>query len=61
MKRTEHSSGEAKVLAAQRASRWLVVALTMLTMLAFAANSLLTRMALEETFIDPATFTTVRL
>ncbi|NLC22691.1 MAG: DMT family transporter [Halomonadaceae bacterium] len=30
-------------------------------MLAFAANSLLTRLALEETSIDPATFTSVRL
>ena len=61
MKRPENSPGESRVLAAQHASRWLVVALTMLTMLAFAANSLLTRLALEETSIDPATFTSVRL
>jgi drug/metabolite transporter (DMT)-like permease len=38
-----------------------LVALTALTMLAFAGNSLLCRMALEHTGIDPATFTTVRV
>lgn len=40
---------------------WFITALTALTMLAFAANSLFTRMALQKTPIDPATFTTVRL
>lgn len=39
----------------------LVVALTALTMLAFAANSLLTRMALLTTPIDTASFTATRL
>lgn len=34
---------------------------TAITMLAFAANSLLTRLALQQTTIDAATFTTIRL
>lgn len=38
-----------------------LIALTALTMLAFAGNSLLCRMALEHTGIDPASFTTVRV
>lgn len=38
-----------------------VVVLTSLAMIAFACNSLLCRIALKDTGIDPATFTTVRL
>lgn len=38
-----------------------VIALTSLTMAAFASNSLLARMALTATAIDPASFTTIRL
>ncbi|WP_324780975.1 DMT family transporter [Thiobacillus sedimenti] len=38
-----------------------LVALTALAMLAFAGNSLLGRVALKHTGIDPASFTTVRL
>lgn len=38
-----------------------VLLLTMLAMTAFAANSLLCRVALRDTAIDPVTFTTVRL
>jgi len=38
-----------------------VVVLTVLAMLAFAANSLLCRSALRSTSIDPATFTAIRL
>ncbi|HLU06680.1 MAG TPA: DMT family transporter [Woeseiaceae bacterium] len=38
-----------------------LIALTALTMLAFAGNSLLCRMALEYTSIDPASFTTIRV
>ncbi len=38
-----------------------LVTLTVLTLIAFAANSLLCRMALKETAIDAATFTSVRL
>jgi drug/metabolite transporter (DMT)-like permease len=38
-----------------------VVALTSLAMVAFAANSLLCRVALKNTQVDAATFTTVRL
>ena len=38
-----------------------IVALTALTMLAFAGNSLLCRMALRDTGIDPAAFTALRL
>lgn len=38
-----------------------VIGLTSLAMIAFAGNSLLCRLALQETDIDPATFTTVRL
>jgi drug/metabolite transporter (DMT)-like permease len=44
---------------ANRAGRLLV--LTLLTMMAFAANSILCRQALETTPIDPATFTVIRL
>ncbi|ENO83915.1 DMT family transporter [Thauera linaloolentis] len=39
----------------------LIVVLTVGTMLAFAANSLLTRLALQTTAIDPASFVLVRL
>ena len=42
-----------------RAGRLLI--LTLLTMTAFAANSILCRMALKTTAIDPATFTLIRL
>ncbi|WP_245536655.1 hypothetical protein [Thiothrix nivea] len=35
--------------------------LTLLTMIAFAGNSVLCRIALKETPIDPATFTSIRL
>ena len=38
-----------------------VVTLTALAMIAFAANSILCRLALKETSIDPATFAAVRL
>jgi len=38
-----------------------VVALTVLTMVAFAGNSVLCRVALKHTSIDAATFTTIRL
>ncbi len=38
-----------------------LVVLTTLTMTAFAANSLLCRMALKETVIDAASFTTIRI
>ena len=38
-----------------------IVTLTVLAMVAFAANSLLCRLALKQTSIDPATFTAVRL
>src|SRR5690606_25053659 len=37
------------------------VALTALTMLAFAGNSILCRLALKETAIDPASFAALRL
>ena len=38
-----------------------VLLLTLLTMIAFAANSILCRLALKTTPIDPATFTLIRL
>ena len=38
-----------------------IVTLTMLAMIAFAGNSLLCRVALKETGIDAASFTTIRL
>ncbi len=38
-----------------------IAALTLLTMVAFAGNSLLCRVALKHTGIDPASFTTLRL
>jgi drug/metabolite transporter (DMT)-like permease len=46
---------------APAASRPAVYALTALTMGAFAANSVLCRLALRETEVDAATFTAVRL
>ena len=39
----------------------VVATLTALTMVAFAANSLLCRMALGDQFVDPVSFTTIRL
>ena len=39
----------------------VVVTLTALTMVAFAANSLLCRMALGGPLVDPVSFTTIRL
>jgi drug/metabolite transporter (DMT)-like permease len=42
-------------------SPWRTPLLTVLAMIAFAANSLLCRLALKETSIDAATFTTLRL
>jgi drug/metabolite transporter (DMT)-like permease len=42
-------------------SRVRVVALTTIAMLAFAGNSLLCRMALKQTHIDPASFTLIRI
>jgi drug/metabolite transporter (DMT)-like permease len=42
-------------------SRARILMLTLLAMLAFAGNSLLCRLALTQTHIDPATFTSVRL
>ena len=47
------------MVGADRAGRLLI--LTLLTMIAFAANSILCRLALETTPIDPASFTLVRL
>lgn len=47
--------------AAATRSRSAVYALTALAMLAFAANSVLNRLALQTTEIDATTFTTVRL
>ena len=38
-----------------------VLGLTALAMVAFAANSLLCRLALREASIDPASFTAIRL
>lgn len=46
--------------ASQPGIAWLV-GVTAMTMVAFAANSLLTRLALQTTSIDPATFTGIRL
>ncbi|MDH4289700.1 MAG: EamA family transporter, partial [Aquincola sp.] len=42
-------------------SLWRTLVLTTLAMLAFAANSLLCRMALQHMLIDPASFGSVRL
>ena len=44
-----------------QASPLVVFLLTAFTLIAFAANSLLTRMALDGSFIDPLSFTTLRL
>lgn len=42
-------------------SRSLTLSLTLLAMIAFAGNSLLCRLALQQTAIDPASFTTIRI
>lgn len=42
-------------------SRFTIFALTALSMIAFAGNSILCRLALKETQIDPATFTSIRI
>jgi drug/metabolite transporter (DMT)-like permease len=44
-----------------QASSLVIVLLTAFTLIAFAANSLLTRMALDGGFIDPLSFTALRL
>ena len=44
-----------------REGKPLLILATIITMIAFAANSLLCRMALKETSIDAASFTTLRL
>lgn len=48
-------------MGAGRMSRLRILALTSLAMLAFAANSLLCRAALDHTVIDAASFTAIRL
>lgn len=53
------SAGQATVGAA--GSALLILGLTALTMLAFAANSLFTRLALQTSPIDPASFTAIRI
>ncbi len=40
---------------------WKILALTAIAMLAFAGNSLLCRLALRNTAIDPVTFTSIRI
>lgn len=60
MKISEIKYNKAAAFSAGHTS-WWILALTALTMLAFAANSLFTRMALQTTPIDPASFTAVRL
>jgi drug/metabolite transporter (DMT)-like permease len=42
-------------------SRRLTLSLTLLAMIAFAGNSLLCRLALQQTAIDPASFTSIRI
>jgi drug/metabolite transporter (DMT)-like permease len=42
-------------------SRTMTIFLTVLAMIAFAANSLFCRLALQRTGIDPASFTTIRI
>lgn len=44
-----------------KSTRTRVFLLTLLAMIAFAANSILCRVALERTAIDPASFTAIRL
>lgn len=46
---------------AMREAKWTVALLTGLTMMAFAANSLLARMAFQTTSIDAASFTAIRI
>jgi drug/metabolite transporter (DMT)-like permease len=45
----------------QRVSRWQTAVYTLLTLFAFAANSLLCRAALQRAAIDASTFSTIRL
>ncbi|WP_026437097.1 DMT family transporter [Acidovorax sp. JHL-9] len=60
METKKNESGFARNTSAQQGTWWLA-AVTVITMLAFAANSLFTRMALRTTPIDPATFAAGRL
>ena len=53
--------GAGRVTQAAPMSRARILALTAVAMLAFAGNSLLCRVALKQTGIDPASFTTIRL
>jgi len=48
-------------MAARRLTKSRIFLLTSLAMIAFASNSLLCRLALKQTTIDPATFTSVRI
>ena len=57
----EAQPAAAPLRAAFAPPRPAVLMLTMLAMLAFAGNSLLCRLALEHTSIDPATFTSMRI
>jgi drug/metabolite transporter (DMT)-like permease len=42
-------------------AKWIIALLTCITMMAFAANSLFTRMAFQTTTIDAAPFTAIRI
>lgn len=53
--------GGKEVASSMRTKSFLVVSLTCLVMLAFAANSLFTRAAFQTTAIDAASFTAIRL
>ncbi len=58
---TMRSMNDLKEPASDRGLPGRVLILTVLTMTAFAANSILCRLALRTTGIDPATFTLIRL
>jgi drug/metabolite transporter (DMT)-like permease len=55
------ASTDSVAVSARERVRWHVFALTAVAMVAFAANSVLCRLALKNTGIDPATFTGIRL
>lgn len=58
---TNNTAKTTKPASQAAANPWWIALATALAMLAFAANSLLTRLALQTTPIDAATFTAVRL
>lgn len=59
--KAQFAAGAGAAPHAPRLGKPATIALTAVTMLAFAANSVLCRLALSKTAIDPASFTSIRI